>query len=336
MLLDQFTKSKTQIALSNVANGRKATTPLLSTIFKYGKPAKTTAVELVYDSATGKVLPLADRNNSNNKIAGNTQGKKTRHAKTINAMHVTTFAEIDSDEIQDIPEPTSPQTLEQFNKYVQGEVWAMEESLEATREFHAMGSLKGKVKDTDGTVVYDLHQTLGLSAPTVTNITPTKIDEADGFRIFIHDAKARAKAKLKGKVIKGFVALCGANAYKECAFSSDAKEDMATMKLKYVTEGFSDGFNIYNVDFVEYDGGIGEDTFINPDEILLLPIVDGLYKVVPTPGKGTNLVNKKGQKTYITTKELDHNLGAELKGQSNYVVYVEVPDAIQQLTVKAA
>lgn len=333
MELDGFEKANTQIALSNVANGRKATTPLLSSIFKYTKAAKTTTVGLVYDSATGKVLPIGDRATTNEKNNKNTLGKKTRKEIPVNALHITAFGDIDSDEVQDIPEPTNKEKLESFNKYVSGEVDAIEQSLEATREFHALGALMGEVKDIDGTTQYNLHTLMGVTKTPI-NIDDTKLDEEDGLRLELHRAKSVAKSKLKGRVIKGFIMLCGEVAYEEFAFAKDTKTDVRNNNLKYVTDGFSDGFNYQSIDFVEYDGSIGETSFIGENEAILLPIVDGLYCITPTPGKGTDAINKKGQKTYITSEKLKHNVGVELKGQSNYVAYVEVPDAVQHITVK--
>ncbi len=332
MQLDQFTKAKTQIALSNIANGRKARTPLVKSLFKFTKPSKTTSVELVYDTALGKVLPIGDRANSNAKTTGNTIGKKTRHAKSISALHVTAFETIDSDEVQDIPEPTNKETLENFNTYVNGEVDAMEEHLEATREYHAMGALNGAVKDTDKSEAYNLFTLFGLTKNELP-LLASELNAEDGLRETLMAAKSHAKKKLRGKIIKGFVMLCGETAYQEYALCTDAKTDMRNNKLKYVTEGFDDGFNYQNVDFVEYDGGIGDTGFIGADDSILIPVVDGLFCITPTPGKGTNQVNKKGQKTFITTKVLDHDIGVELKAQSNYVVYVEVPDALTYITI---
>jgi hypothetical protein len=332
MQLDQFTKATTQVALSNIANGRKARTPLIASLFKFTKPSKTTAVELVYDTATGKVLPIGDRANSNNKTAGNTIGKKTRHAKTLSALHVTAFETIDSDEIQDIPEPTNKESLESFNSYVNGEVNAIEEHLEATREFHAMGALNGAVRDTDDSEAYNLFDLFGLTKNELTLLV-SELNAEDGLRKRLMAIKSHAKKKLRGKIIKGFLMLCGENAYTEYALSTDTKKDMRNNKLKYVVDGFDDGFNYQNVDFVEYDGGIGERAFLGEHESILIPIIDGLFCITPTPGKGTNHVNKRGQKTYITTEEQDHGVGVELKGQSNYVVYVEVPDALTYITL---
>lgn len=333
MLLDEFKESTTQIALSNVANKRKSITPLLLTIFKYTKPSKTTAVELVHDTGKGKILPVNERFTTNKKTPENTIGIETRHGKTLTAMHVTGFADISADAVQDIPKPISNDSLESFERYVSGEVDTIEECLEATREYHALGALKGKVVDVDGTtVIYDLYDFFKIDKSEAT-ISDLSLKVEDGLRIPLHQMKSKAKSKLKGKIIKGFVMLCGSGAYEEFAFCKDAKTDMRNNELKYVVDGFSDGFNYQSVDFVEYDGGIGDESFIGENEAMLLPIVDGLYCITATPGKGTNYVNKKGQKTYITTKVLDHDAGVELKGQANYVVYVEVPDAIQHVTV---
>ncbi len=332
MNLDGFSKSATQIALSNVANKRKSCTPLLSTIFKYTKPARTKSVELVYDSATGKILPIGDRATTNAKNDKNTLGKKTRHSKSLTSLHVTAFQSIDSDEVQDIPEPTNKESLEQFESYVSGEVMAIEEHLEATREFHALGAVMGKVVDTDGRLAYDLYDLFGVTKKPL-EFKATDFDAEDGLKLQLHRAKSEIKSKLKGKVIKGFLMLCGADAYEEFAFSVDVKNDTKNNQVKYVMDGFSDGFNYQSIDFVEYDGGIGEINFMKPNEAVLVPIVDGLFCITATPGKGTNHVNKRGQKTYITTKIEDHDAGVELKGQANYVVYSEVPDAVKHITI---
>lgn len=332
MELDEFLTDKTQIALSNVANKRKARTPLMNTIFKYTKPSKTTAVGLVYDTATGKILPVSARTASNTKTAANTQGKRTRHEKTLNAMHIPTFAVIDADDIKGIPKLTNPESLETFASYVQGEIDGMEQSLEATREFHALGALNGKVMDQSGSEVYDLYNLFGLTK-TTTTILDTELDVEDGLRLVLHRLKSDSKIKLRGSIIKGFVMLCGTTALEEFAFSLDAKTDMRNNQVKYVMDGFSDGFNYQGVDFVEYTGGIGDTDFIGTNEAKLVPIVDGLCNVTVTPGVGTDFVNKKGQKTFITSEMMDHHVGVELKAQSNYLTYLSVPDAVQHIEI---
>lgn len=331
MELSNFVKKTTQIALANIANGRKAHTPLIKSLFKLTKGVDTDHVELTYDSALGKILPAAERATSNTKTSGNTIGKKTRSGKILKGVHVTGFIDIDADEILGIPELTDNQSLEQFNEYMKDEVEALEESFEATREYHALGALKGKVLDADGTELYDLWDLFKLTKPAPTQLKQSELEEELALDEKLHDLKSRAKKKFKGKVVKGFVMFCGSSAYKGLAFSADVQGSHKNNQLKHVIDGFSDGFNYQNVDFVEYDGGIGETDFIGENEMLFVPIVDGLFKITPTVGVGTKHINKRGQKTVFTSVIQDHDVGVEVKGQSNYVAYVEVPDAIEEL-----
>lgn len=331
MELVNFSKKKVQIALSNIANGRKAYTPLIRSLFKLTKGVDTTSVELTYDSALGKILPAAERASTNTKTSGNTIGKSSRNAKILKGVHITGFVDIDADEILEVPELTNDKSLVQFNEYMNDEIVALEESFEATREFHALGALKGKVLDSDGTELYDLWKLFDLTKPKPTSVNQANLEQALYLDETLHDLKSKAKKKFKGKIVKGFMMLCGSEAYKAYTFSADVQDSHKNNKLKHVIDGFSDGFNYQNVDFVEYEGGIGETEFIGENDSLFIPIIGGLFKITPTVGVGTQHVNKRGQKTVFTTKILDHDVGVEIKGQSNYVIYVEVPDAISEL-----
>lgn len=326
MELNNYDKKTTNIALSNMANKRKPVTPLIKTLFKM--ESSQTPVQLVKDSATGKILPIGDRANSNDKNGKNTIGKRKRTGVMLTPLHVTAFADIDSDEIKDIPEPSGE--LMQFEEYTQGEVNTITDHLDGTLEFHAMGALKGAVKDVDGSTAYDLHHLMG-TAKVQKDFTVDIMSHEGALDSALMDVKAVIKKKLKNNVIKGYVMLCSHGALKRFGMSKDAKEAFKNAKLKYVVDGFSDGFNYQSIDFVHYEGEIGDTEFLGENEAMLLPIAD-IYKVVFTPGKGTSMVNKRAQRTYILTKFEDFDTGMTLKGQSNYSIYTEAPDAIIDVT----
>lgn len=331
MKLTNFSKKETVIALSNVASRVDARTPLLKTLFKTKPGIKGTSVTLAKDSRTGKLLPVGDRSNSNAKGAGNTIAGRERTGYPVNAVHVTAFHTIYAEEIQDVPEIENADTLEDFNSYMAEETADMSEILDSTLEYHCFGALIGAVMDADGqTKVYDLHTIMGT---TKVEASPTdaELEAEDKMNDLLEAAKSNAKRKLRGSIIKGYAMFCGPKAYAKYRKNIDVKSGLKNNQVKHVVDGFTDGFNYSSIDFIQYDGGIGGIDFIGEYQSILVPIVDGLFVVQPTSGVGTDMVNKKGMKTYITTKELDHGVGVELKGQKNYVVYCEKPDAVTHI-----
>jgi len=331
MKLSNFKKKEVVIALSNVASRVDSRTPLLKTLFKTKPGIKGTSVTLAKDSRTGKLLAISDRANSNNKNAGNTMSGRDRSGYPVNAVHVTAFHTIYAEDIQDVPELDNAEALEEFNSYMAEETEDMSEVLDSTLEYHCFGALVGAVMDANGTdEVYNLHT---IMKTTKVEISPTdaELENEDRMNDLLEAAKSNAKKKLRGSVIKGYAMFCGPKAYAKYRKNIDIKSGLKNNQVKYVVDGFADGFNYSSIDFIQYDGGIGDIEFIGDYESILVPIVDGLFVVQPTSGVGTDMVNKKGMKTYITTKELDHGVGVELKGQKNYVVYCEKPDSVTHI-----
>ncbi|AUR88210.1 major capsid protein [Vibrio phage 1.111.B._10N.286.45.E6] len=331
MKLTNFKKKEVVIALSNVASRVDSRTPLLKTLFKTKPGIKGTSVTLTKDSRTGKLLAIGDRANSNNKNAGNTMSGRDRTGYPVNAVHVTAFHTIYAEDIQDVPELENNDALEEFNSYMAEETADMSEVLDSTLEYHCFGALVGAVMDANGTdEVYNLHT---IMKTTKVEISPTdaELETEDRMNDLLEAAKSNAKKKLRGSIIKGYAMFCGPKAYAKYRKNIDVKSGLKNNQVKYVVDGFTDGFNYSSIDFIQYDGGIGEVEFIGDYESILVPIVDGLFVVQPTSGVGTDMVNKKGMKTYITTKELDHGIGVELKGQKNYVVYCEKPDSVTHI-----
>mgnify|MGYP003660115029 CR=1 FL=1 len=334
MDLKEVESAQTQVAFSNTVNKKKPITPLIKSLFKYDrKGSKTTAVKVAYSKSSGKILPVGDRSSSNTKNSANSMGARGRDVVSIESVHVTAFATLDSEEVQDLPTISDDNSLETFEDQVQADIDQIHDSLSITLEMHALGALKGQVKDKDGSVLVDLFDKFKIEKATA-KVDAKKIVNTKKYSVLeLQKMKSKSKEKLKGRMVKGFAMLCGPLAFQAFMIGEDVQNAVNTAKLKYLLDGFEDGFNYQNIDFIEYDGGIGEEELIGESEALLVPIVDGMFQVIPTPGVGSDHVNNKPQKTYITTKVLDHNVGVELKGQSNYLVMSDTPDAVVHITI---
>ena len=274
--------------------------------------------------------------NQSRNSEGQPMGANKRTAQSFQCAHLPLTDVILPDEIQDVRafggEATpDAQNLESQASVINDKLTTMKNSLEATREFHRVGALRGKILDSDGTtVIHDLYSAFGVTKKSV-NVALS--NQATNVRKACLDAKRYSEKKLGGFVVRGFRALCGSDWF-------DALISQENVKAAY--EGYQaaqdrlggdmrSGFTFGGIEFVESNMQVGNQLFIPADVAQVFPLAAGAFVTYNGPANYNEAVNTIGKPYYAKAEPRKMGKGWDLESQANPLSLCLVPEALVEL-----
>ena len=133
-----------------------------------------------------------------------------------------------------------------------------------------------------------------------------------------------------------WVAFCGSTFFDSMEAAPDVKEALVRTKDAEQLQDDNDSIAFGSVRWEEYDAFVGDTRFIEDDEALLVPIIDGLCLTKFAPADYSETVNTLGVPHYAQAEPKRMNRGFDLECQSNPISIVTVPLAVRRLKLKAA
>ena len=302
------------------------------------KGVKTTTVSL--DIRKGRIVLVSDseRNTAPECLAG--RGAK-REWKHISCAHLAMSDTLAPEDLQDVRafgsnEPIS--AAEVYNDKMQ----QLKNNLTATMEFHRLGAVKGVVLDADGTnVLHDIFQTFDVTKKTQDITFPkTAADDANPILTSILKAKRHVERGMGGTPF-GHI---------ECVIGSDAYDMLTSHKLvrKYFEDwlahrqDFGDndyrkrGFTYGGLTFVERSDVVGGQTLVEDKKGHVSPVGPGRFKQFHAPADWREPVNTMGLEYYSRMDVKPKGRGVDIEVQSNPLTLCTYPEALVELTFKAA
>ena len=293
------------------------------------KGIRTTSVAIEVRNGRLVLVPNASRNDEPAPVAG---GK--RAAVTLTAAHLPVSDTLLPEDVQDVRafgQESVDSGLEAQATVINDKLAALKGHLEATREWHRIGALRGKVLDADGSVLYDLYSVFGVAQQTASiafTTATTNVLKA------VLDTKRAAEKKLGGVLNRGFKAFCG-SAFHDALVGHPkvvAAFDNWQAAQDRLAGDMRSGFTFGGVEFIEYAGEVNGQAFIPADKAIVFPDAQGVFVTYNAPANYNEAVNTVGQPYYAKAEPRRMGKGWDLEAQSNPLTLCLYPEAIVELT----
>ena len=274
---------------------------------------KTTTVSL--DIRKGRIVLIGDseRNTAPESLAGRGAKREWKHLSCAHLAQSDTLAPEDLQNVRAFgsTEPISVAAV--YNDKMQ----QLKDNLAATLEFHRLGAIKGVVLDADGTtVLHDIFNTFGAAKKTLDISFPkTAADDANPILTSILKAKRHVEAAMVREYFERWLS------NRENFGNND-----------YRKRGFPYG----GLTFVERSDVVGGQTMVAAKKGHVYPVGPGIFKQYHAPADWMETVNTIGLEYYARMDEKPKGRGFDLEVQSNPLTLCTFPEALVELTFKAA
>jgi hypothetical protein len=261
-------------------------------------------------------------------------GSGKRNVKTLTATHLPLSGVVLPNEIQDVRAFGSESVeagLQSQATVINDKLAAMKASLEATREWHRIGALRGQVLDADGSVILDLYDTFGVTKKTASiafSTATTNVLKA------CLDAKRHAESKLGGVSVRGFRAFASAGFYDALVDHPKTREAFANWQAAQDRLGgdMRRGFPFGGIEFIELPDAVGNTKFIPANTAVVFPVAQGVFETLSAPANYNEAANTIGQPYYAKAEQRKMGKGWDLEVQANPLTIGLYPEAIVELT----
>ena len=297
------------------------------------KGVKTTTVSL--DIRKGRIVLIRDseRNTAPESLAG--RGAK-REWKHLSCAHLAQMDTLAPEDLQDVracgaPHPLSVCALNNPHmQHLYGNIAA------------PMGAIKGVVLDADGTtVLHDIFNTFGATKKTLDISFPkTAADDANPILTSILKAKRHVEAAMGGTPFDHIECIIGSDAYDMLTSHKLVREYFERWLSNRENFGNNDyrkrGFPYGGLTFVERSDVVGGQTMVAAKKGHVYPVGPGIFKQYHAPADWMETVNTIGLEYYARMDEKPKGRGFDLEVQSNPLTLCTYPEALVELTFKAA
>lgn len=296
----------------------------------------TTTVALEEQQGTLSIIP-----NSARTAIGNTIAPRKRIVRSFLCSHKQINDEILADQVQGIRRFGSETEFETVPQKLSEKLEDAKNHMDLTLEYIRVGCIKGQVLDADGTVVDDMFDVFDVAKDTDQWVIPTSSANtalSDGGYVKKKcNELIRSRIRiLGGTPMTGLEILCGNNFFDAV---ENCEEIRNTFRWRQASEFLVEGhawryFDYAGVRFVNFQGFLGAEDFINTDTAQVIPKgVKGLFKLVFAPAPYEETVNTIGIKYYAKSERLKFGMGVELQFQTNPLAVCTRPAALQQITL---
>lgn len=201
----------------------------------------------------------------------------------------------------------------------------------ATREYHQMGALKGLILDSDGTPIYNLFTEFGVIQEEFDFDPLADEGDPEGLRAVLPLIQ-RYLVKQAGNTPVGQLVLLMGNTVFDQFVNSPAVLE-ATRRQNgsafHRESPFYTEYSIYGVRIVNYQGYIGDNSFIGDEETIVIPQgVRGLFRTVKGP---TDTLPQTLADIHISKHMQKFETGIEFRAQRNELNLVTRPSMLVKL-----
>lgn len=258
-------------------------------------------------------------------------GRRTR--RIFETTHLPLSGQILPNELQNIAAfGEDGNVLQSQAQVINDKLQALKNSIEATREWQRVGAARGKILDSDGTVLWDLFTEFGVtkkSIPIAFGTAGTDVRKA------CLDAKRWSESKLAGVMVTGFRAFCDAIYF-------DALTSHPTVQAAYagyqqaqdrLGGDMRSGFTFGGIEYVEYEITISGQRFIPEGVAQVFPVGAGVFTMTNSPANYNEAANTLGKPYYAKSEPRKMGKGWDLEVQANPLALCLYPEALVELTI---
>lgn len=278
------------------------------------------------------LVPIADRDGKPYET-----GRNRRNRVVLECAHLPVSGVVLPSQLSPIQPFGTDLTAAQTNTMVtvvNDKLTELKNSIEATREWHRIGAIKGQVLDANGDVYVDLFEVFkiqaGLKSIPIDFATPTT-----EVKNLIMDGKRHAEQRLFGAMVTGFRAYCGPAFFDALTTHPTVKAAYASYQLASdrlggdVRKGFVHG----EVEWIEYNTTVSGKKFVDDDKAHMFPVGGGVFMMNNGIANYNEALGSLGQPWYAKTKERDWNKGMDIEVQANPGAMNLFPEAMVQFVI---
>jgi len=179
--------------------------------------------------------------------------------------------------------------------------------IDLTKEFMRLGAIRGKLYDTEGSLLYDYFAEMGVNEPSVLSMDMTTLISGKFRTNVVDNVKRYMKKNAKGARYSKIIALCGSDAYDMIHENAEFREaHLAQVKASELLNDHTESpTNFAGVEWVEYNG-TDDDTTVDvaANEVIFIPggMDNTVFKNVQAPGEKFSHLGQMGKEFYSWLK----------------------------------
>lgn len=259
-----------------------------------------------------------------------------RVGREFKCCHLPTNGVVKADDVQGIRAFGEQTAAQQVQQVVNDKLTQMKENLEATKEYHRAGAIKGIILDADGTTtIYNLFTEFGIAQPT------QQFDfssDADPVQLQCMTLKRTVGNALGRWRMSGIGVLCSDSWFDQLIKHStvrDAYKYHAEASAKLGEDNYAfDRFYFGGCWFFNYRCTVGSTSFVADDKAQAFPMgTNGLFVEHYAPADYMETVNTRGLPYYAKSEPMTFNKGMLLEAQSNPLMLCHRPQSLVELTM---
>lgn len=285
------------------------------------------STSVVIDEREGRLV-LVPNTSRNDDPAPVKAGKRKR--RSFETLHLPVARPLLPSQIQGIAAFGQEGTAAPVATVINDNLQELKNSIEATREFQRVGALRGKLLDSDGSVLFDLYKEFEVEQKTINvnlGAAGTNVRKA------CLDAKRYSESKLGGVMVTGFRSLCGPDWFD--AFIEHEKVKAAFANYQEAQDRLGgdlrNGFTFGGIEFIEYDVTVSSQRFIPANVAQVFPVAKGVFRMFNAPANYNETVNTLGLPFYSKAEPRKLGKGWDLEAQGNPLAMCLFPEALVEL-----
>lgn len=284
----------------------------------------TTRVAISESEGVLALIPTSTRGGP-----GTTIGTRARKIRDLRTLHIKLTSNLLAEEVQNVRAMEGEDQLMPYARKMNDRLEDLNNSVDATIEYHMIGALMGQVRDADDarTVLYDLPTEFGVTAfDPVDFVLGTDSTDVAG----ICREVSRKTEKCVGNMpISRLHALCGPTFFDKFVKHPEVKDAYRYVEQNsFARTDQRKGFEFQGIFFEEYNVQVGGVPFIPPADVRFFPVGPDIYQIRNAPADYIETVNTIGVPRYAKQERMKMDRGIEVEVQANPLVFCTHPRAL--------
>lgn len=293
------------------------------------KGVRSTTVMVEHHQGRLSLVPSASRNDNPTPVS-----REKRARRSFEIPHLPQSGVLLPADVQDLVEfgsQTNP--VPSAAIVINDELERLKANIDATKEWHRVGALRGRILDADGSVIYDLHEEFDITPPE----QEVALGASGDPRKSLLDAKRVIERAATGLVVTGFRAFVGPEFFDKLTGHKEVKAAYANWQAAQDRLGgdMRTGFTYAGIVFEEYIARVSSQDYIPTAGGVLFPMTRGMFKVYNAPANYNEAVNTLGKPYYAKAEARRLGKGYDLEAQANPLAINLVPGATVDLSIGA-
>lgn len=293
------------------------------------KPVTTTSVSVEYKDGEVQLVSNQPRG-----VTAEANTITRRVGRSFNCLHLPLHDTVLADDVQNVRAFGQESRAQTVQEIVSDKMQEMKDHLEATKEWHRVGAIKGKLLDADGsTEILDIYTEFGIAEPTQDFDFSSDSDDVRKqcmtLKRTIMGALGRYQMSMVG-------VLCSDSWFDELIQHASVKD---TYKYHAGAVELRDNlayeaFDFAGCRFFNYRGSVSSQDYITDDTARAFPMgTNGLFAEYYAPANYNETVNTRGLPFYAKSEDMAFGKGKIIEVQSNPLMLCHRPSTCIKLTM---